>query len=49
MPIALRFAIRELRGGLTGLRLLAVCLFLGVAALSGVGSLSAAESSVEMS
>ena len=42
MPLALRFAIRELRGGLTGLRLLAVCLFLGVAALAGVGSLSAA-------
>lgn len=42
MPLALRFALRELRGGLTGLRLLAVCLFLGVAALAGVGSLSAA-------
>lgn len=42
MELALRFALRELRGGLTGLRLLAVCLFLGVAALAGVGSLSAA-------
>jgi putative ABC transport system permease protein len=42
MRLALRFALRELRGGLTGLRLLAVCLFLGVAALAGVGSLSAA-------
>jgi putative ABC transport system permease protein len=31
-----------LRGGLTGLRLLAICLFLGVAALAAVGSLSAA-------
>jgi putative ABC transport system permease protein len=31
-----------LRGGLSGLRLLAVCLFLGVAALAGVGSLSTA-------
>jgi putative ABC transport system permease protein len=29
-----------LRGGLTGLRLLAVCLFLGVASLAGVGSLT---------
>jgi putative ABC transport system permease protein len=29
-----------LRGGLSGLRLLAVCLFLGVAALAAVGSLS---------
>ena len=40
--IALRFALRELRGGLSGLRLLAVCLVLGVAALAGVGSLSSA-------
>lgn len=40
--IALRFALRELRGGLSGLRLLAVCLVLGVAALAGVGSLSTA-------
>jgi len=39
---ALRFALRELRGGLSGLRLLIVCLVLGVAALAGVGSLSAA-------
>ncbi|WP_244552483.1 ABC transporter permease [Allosphingosinicella indica] len=30
-----------MRGGLAGLRLLAVCLFLGVLALAGVGSLSA--------
>ena len=42
MPLPLRFALRDLRGGLTGLRLLAVCLFLGVAALAGVGSLSSA-------
>ncbi|MCA3254098.1 MAG: ABC transporter permease, partial [Alphaproteobacteria bacterium] len=39
-PLWLRLAVRELRGGLTGLRLLAVCLFLGVAAIAGVGSLS---------
>jgi putative ABC transport system permease protein len=38
----LRLALRDLRGGLAGLRLLAVCLFLGVAALAGVGSLTAA-------
>lgn len=38
----LRLAIRDLRGGLAGLRLLAVCLFLGVVALAGVGSLTAA-------
>jgi putative ABC transport system permease protein len=40
--LPLRLALRDLRGGLTGLRLLAVCLFLGVAALAAVGSLSAA-------
>ncbi|WP_156680229.1 ABC transporter permease [Sphingomonas profundi] len=39
--VALRLALRELRGGLSGLRLLALCLFLGVAAIAGVGSLSA--------
>lgn len=38
----LRLALRDLRGGLAGLRLLAVCLFLGVTALAGVGSLTAA-------
>jgi putative ABC transport system permease protein len=38
----LRLALRDLRGGLAGLRLLAACLFLGVAALAGVGSLTAA-------
>ena len=42
MKLALRLALRDLRGGLGGLRLLAVCLFLGVAAIAGVGSLSAA-------
>ena len=40
--LALRLALRELRGGLTGLRLLAVCVILGVTALAGVGSLAAA-------
>jgi len=40
--ITLRLALRDLRGGLAGLRLLATCLFLGVLALAGVGSLSAA-------
>ena len=42
MNLALRLAVRELRGGLLGLRLLAVCLVLGVAALAGVGSLTSA-------
>jgi putative ABC transport system permease protein len=40
--LPLRLALRDLRGGLTGLRLLAICLFLGVMALASVGSLSAA-------
>lgn len=42
MNLSLRLALRDLRGGLTGLRLLAICLFLGVVALAGVGSLSTA-------
>lgn len=42
MSLPLSLALRELRGGLQGLRLLAVCLILGVAALAGVGSLSSA-------
>jgi putative ABC transport system permease protein len=42
VSLALRLALRDLRGGLAGLRLLAICLFLGVAALAGVGSLSSA-------
>lgn len=40
--LALRLAWRDLRGGLGGLKLLAACLVIGVAALAGVGSLSAA-------
>lgn len=42
MSIAWRFALRDLRGGLKGLRLLILCIFLGVAGLAGVGSLSEA-------
>ncbi len=38
---ALRLAIRDLRAGGRGLWLLLVCLFLGTAALAGIGSLSA--------
>nr|WP_253200993.1 FtsX-like permease family protein [Sphingomonas quercus] len=38
----MRLGLRDLRGGIGGLRLLAICLLLGVAALAGVGSLSAA-------
>jgi putative ABC transport system permease protein len=37
-----RLALRDLRGARAGLRLMALCLFLGVAALAGIGSLSSA-------
>ncbi|MDE0878226.1 MAG: ABC transporter permease, partial [Sphingomonas bacterium] len=39
--IAWRLALRDLRRGGRGLALLAICLFLGTAALAGIGSLSA--------
>jgi putative ABC transport system permease protein len=42
MGLAFRFAMRDLRGGLKGLRLLIACLVLGVAAIAGVGALSSA-------
>lgn len=42
MRLILRLAIRDLRRGGRGLVLLALCLFLGTAALAGIGSLSAA-------
>lgn len=38
--IALRFAFRELRGGLKGFWVFLACLALGVAAIAGVGSLA---------
>lgn len=41
LRLALIWAVRDLRGGLQGLRLLFACLLLGVAAISGIGSLSA--------
>ncbi len=37
-----RFALRDLRGARAGLRLMALCLLLGVLALAGIGSLSSA-------
>ncbi len=40
LVLAARFAIRELRGGLSGFRIFFACLVLGVAAIAGVGSLS---------
>jgi len=42
MTTALRFALRDMRGALAGLRLLVACMLVGVAAIAGVGSLSAA-------
>ena len=42
MSFAWTLARRDLRGGLGHLRLLAACLFLGVAAIAGIGSLSSA-------
>lgn len=40
--LAWTYAVRDLRGGLKGLRLLIACLVLGVAAIAGVGSLTQA-------
>lgn len=42
LPLALRLALRELRGGFAGFRILIACLALGVAAIAGVGSLGTA-------
>jgi putative ABC transport system permease protein len=42
LPLALRLARRELRGGLKGFRVFLACLTLGVAAIAGVGTVSEA-------
>lgn len=42
MGAAWTLALRDLRGGLHGLRLLFLCLLLGIATLAGIGSLSSA-------
>jgi putative ABC transport system permease protein len=42
IPLAARFARRELRGGLRGFRVFLACLALGVAAIAGVGIVRAA-------
>jgi putative ABC transport system permease protein len=39
-PLALRFALRELRGGLRGFYVFISCIALGVMAIAGVGSLA---------
>src|ERR1043166_2966829 len=41
-PVAWRLARRELSGGLRGLRLLVVCVFLGTMTLAAIGTLTAA-------
>jgi putative ABC transport system permease protein len=40
LPVPLRIAARELRGGLKGFRIFLACLALGVAIIAGVGSLA---------
>ena len=42
LPVALKLALRELRGGLSGFRIFMACLILGVTAIAAVGSLSRA-------
>src|ERR1039457_3142077 len=39
-PLALRFALRDFRGGLRGFGIFLGCIALGVAAITGVGSVS---------
>ncbi|GLQ07967.1 ABC transporter permease [Sneathiella chinensis] len=40
LSLALKYALRDLRGGLKGFRIFIACLILGVAAIAGVGTLS---------
>jgi putative ABC transport system permease protein len=42
LPLSLRFALRDLRSGFGGLRILLACIVLGVTAIAAVGSLSEA-------
>jgi putative ABC transport system permease protein len=42
LPLPLRLALRELRGGIRGFRLFLACLALGVGAIAAVGSVSSA-------
>jgi putative ABC transport system permease protein len=42
LPVALRLALRELRGGLSGFHVFIACIALGVAAIAGVNSVSRA-------
>ena len=40
MPLILRLAARDLRGGLSGFGIFLACIAIGVAAIVGVGSVS---------
>src|SRR3954452_13782819 len=40
LPLVLRLALRELRGGLRGFGIFLACIALGVAAIAGVSSIS---------
>ena len=40
MPLAFRFAIRELRGGMRGFRIFLACIVIGVSAIAGATSLN---------
>ncbi|MGI9400741.1 MAG: hypothetical protein ACR2O0_05765, partial [Rhizobiaceae bacterium] len=40
-PLALKFAIREMRGGLSGFYIFLACIMLGVGAIAGVNSVGA--------
>ena len=40
LPLVLRLALRELRGGLKGFGIFLACIALGVAAIAGVSSIS---------
>jgi putative ABC transport system permease protein len=42
MPLSVRLALRELRGGLSGFYIFVVCIALGATAIAAVGTLSAA-------
>jgi len=40
LPLPLRFALRELRGGMRGFRIFLACIIIGVAAIAGAASLN---------
>ncbi len=40
VPLILRLALRDLKGGFAGFRIFLACIALGVAAITGVGSVS---------